>query len=95
MNFALNNVTTTDGYSDPNTLDGLNPCQRVNIDVNNAAIYWQIRQSIQETQIGNWSQEVFMSPGSRTISRQNIVGVRVRSAAAGVAAQVTIEAVAG
>lgn len=94
-NYALNNVTTADQYTAPNTLAPLPVLDHVNIDVSNAAIYWQLQQTndLTSDRSGSWQTEVFMSPGSRTLSRAGMVGVRVRSAAPGVPAQATVEAV--
>lgn len=106
--FALNNITAPDNYTNAATLVGqggvgLPSISRVNIDVSNGGIYWQLllAQQIQTTdQSGSWDQEVFMATGSRSISRLGIVGVRVRAAvpaanlpAGQSQAQVTVEAV--
>jgi hypothetical protein len=96
---VLNNVTTQDAYVAATTLDGFPPAARVTIDVYlsevvPSAVYWQLRvgQGPHENP-GNWEDEVFMGPGSRTVSRTWITGVRVRSAKAGKPAQVTIQTV--
>jgi len=93
VSYALNNVTTQDAYTAATTLDLLPPCSRVNLDVNNTAIYWSVKLAVAGTQLGAWGPDVFMSPGSRTLQRSNIVGIRVRSAVAGKPAQVTAECV--
>jgi len=95
-NWALNNVTTADAYTAGNTLAGLPFPSRILLDVTNAAIYWQLQQSSSPSAMnteGTWGNEVFMLPGSRSLFRAGVRGIRVRSALAGVPAQVTIEAV--
>lgn len=100
--FALNNITAPDNYTPAGTLDQLPILDHVNIDVTNSAIYWSIKQTTDLTTpyTGTWQPEVFMLPGSRTIARAGIVGIRIRAAvpAAGLPtggsqAQVTVEAV--
>lgn len=93
MNFALNNVTTSDGYTTANTLEGLPQSARVNIDVSNNAIYWQLKRVSARAPQGDWEQEVFMIPGSRSLNRTGITGIRVRSAVSGKASQVTVEVI--
>ena len=87
--FPLNNVTTSDQYTNQTTLGPLPGASRVNVDVFNAAIYWQAKYD----GAPNWDNEVFMAPGSRSLSRPGVVGFRVRSAVQGAPAQVTVEAV--
>lgn len=109
--FTLNNVTAPDAYTPGTptptqpvvaTLDLLPILDHVNIDVVNAAIYWSIKQVSSSDPVlgGSWQPEVFQLPGSRTIRRLGIVGIRFRAAipaaqipAGGFQAQVTIEAV--
>lgn len=94
MGIPLNNVTTADAYTAATSLDPMPACLRLNIDVYNQAIFWQIRVGSSEVErSGIWLDEVFMGPGSRTIARKYITGARVRSAAVGKPAQVTLEAV--
>lgn len=88
---ALNNVTTSDAYSDANTMQ-CSGAEKLNITVANAAIYIQFAPDNRlHSAIGNWGPEVFMTP-----RLENKVGkfgaVRVRSAVVGTPAQVTIEA---
>jgi len=93
-NAALNNVTTADGYTVANSLDTSAFADHINIDVANAAVFWQIKQINrlgENAHMATWQTEVFMTPGSRSIRRPGVTGVRVRSGAAGVPAQVTIE----
>lgn len=109
--WALNNITAPDNYtSGPggSTLDNLPVIDHVNIDVTNSSIFWQLKlaqltgyaptESLET--LGQWDTEVFMFPGSKTIDRPGIVGVRVRAAvplaslpAGASQAQVTVEAV--
>jgi hypothetical protein len=94
--WVLNNVTTADAYTAANTLDNLPFPSRINLDVSNAAIFWQLKQADHAPGLytgGTWGAEVMMLPGSRSLFRAGVRGFRVRSAAAGVAAQVTVEAV--
>jgi hypothetical protein len=101
--WALNNITAPDTYTPAATLDNLPGPSTINIDVANQAIYWQLRLLVGTglATEGTWSQEIFMSPGSRSLNRSGVRGVRVRAAiplatlqAQGAAqAQVTVEAV--
>jgi hypothetical protein len=102
MSWALNNVTAPDAYSAAATLDNLPFPTRLNIDVANQAIYWQLKQSTGSglSTEGTWGQEVYMTPGSRTLFRSGVRGVRVRAAvtaanlpAGSTQAHVTVEAV--
>ena len=109
MAYALNNITTADAYTAANTLDVVALigkyagtlkvadiaellCVRANIDVANAAIFWQVKLGPTEP----FSRpELFMLPGSRTLTRRQIAGLRVRSAKVATPAQVTVELVRG
>lgn len=94
MGIPLNNVETANGYTPGTTLDSIAACTRLNIDVYNQSIFWQLRVSPEPVErSGSWQDEVFMGPGSRTLSRRYITGARVRSAVAGKPARVTLEAV--
>ena len=82
-NSALNNVTAPDAYAANATLDTGNWIDHVNVDVTNAAIYWQIKQASRPgdaPQMSTWQAEVFMLPGSRVIDRPGITGFRFRGA---------------
>lgn len=102
MSWAINNLTAPDTYTPASTLDGLPRISRANLDVVNAAIYWQLKQA-NGTGLateGTWGQEVFMTPGSRPLLRAGIVGIRFRAAVTAAQlpsgasqAQVTVEAV--
>jgi hypothetical protein len=96
VSWALNNIMSPDAYTAASTMTNLPFPSRVNIDVSGAAVYWQLQQATSPSGLnteGTWQQEVFMTPGSRTLFRSGVRGVRVRSAVAGIPAQVTIEAV--
>jgi hypothetical protein len=99
---AINNLTAPDTYTAASTLYPLPLLDHINIDVQNAAIYWQIAETNPLTTVlsGAWNSEVFMIPGSRTLTRGSMVGVRFRAAiptaqlpVGAIQAQVTIEAV--
>jgi hypothetical protein len=94
MGVPLNNVETANEYTPATTLDPQAVFTRLNIDVYNQSIFWQIR--VHPTAVagqGTWLDEVFMGPSSRTIQRRFITGARVRSAVAGKPAMVTLEGV--
>lgn len=80
---ALNAINAPDAYTVQATLDGGMILDHINLDVINQGVYWQIRQIPQvgfPPQSASWQPEVFMAPGSRTIDRAGMVGVRVRAA---------------
>jgi hypothetical protein len=101
--WALNNITAPDAYADAATMINLPFPSRINLDVVNQAIYWQLQQAAGPTSLsteGTWQTEVFMLPGSRSLYRPYTRGIRVRAAIpaaslpAGTSqAQVTVEAV--
>lgn len=106
--YPLNNVTAPDNAPTPvSTLDNLEICSHVNIDVQNSGIFWSVKEAsgplMGLERIGNWNPYVFMAPSSRTIYNRGsgIIGFRFYAAvpnatlvAAGlVQAQVTVEAV--
>lgn len=103
MSWALNNITAPDNYSPAATLENLPFPSRINLDVVNASIYWQLKVAAGPTALnteGTWQTEVFMTPGSRPLLRQYVRGIRFRAAVTaanlptgGSQAQVTIEAV--
>lgn len=100
--WALNNITAPDAYTSASTLENLPYPGRINIDVFNQGIYWQLKQSTSTTALsteGTWGQEVYMAPGSRMLARRGVRGIRIRAAikaanlpAGGSQAQVTVEA---
>jgi hypothetical protein len=92
VSWALNNITTADGYTEANTLEtGL--ARRLRVSVNNAAVYRQCLVSrTGERGSAQWQPEAFIIPGTESLSLKGLYGVRVRSAVAGTPAQVTIQA---
>lgn len=105
-NWAINRLTAPDVYgTEPpsGALDYLPELDHINIDVVNQGIYWTLKQvTVTSGKDGEWSPtEVFMSPGSRTLTRPGMVGIKIRAAiphaqlpAGAVQAVVTVEAVA-
>lgn len=93
--YVLNNITTTDTYTDESTLECPGTTE-LNILTYNAAIYLQYAFRIAGYRAGAtvWvpPEGVFFPPGERVRGR-NVEQVRVRSAVIGKPAQVTIEAV--
>ena len=76
---TLNAITAPDNYSDLYSIQGT-PIHHFNIDVNNGAIYWQLQKAAYGA-TGTWeSTEVYMTPGSRSIYRAGVTGIRVRAA---------------
>lgn len=86
---ALNNATTADGYTAGATL----VCpgsRRLTIHARNAAVYYQLGHGMPAIQ---WDPDgaVFLPPGTLSGER-TFDAVRLRSAAAGKPAQVTVDA---
>jgi hypothetical protein len=84
----LNNVTTSDDYRDDATAIGPGS-GRVTLDIGNAAVYLQLGDSVPDVR---WRPELFVTPGFKSYDRR-CDAARVRSAALGHAAQVTLELV--
>lgn len=90
---VLNNVLTLDEYDESTTLI----CQgavKINLAVANAAIYFSYAQRTgmhPGATLGNFGAEALKLPATYLLAR-NVEAVRVRSAAKGVPARVTIEA---
>jgi hypothetical protein len=81
----LNNATTQDRYDDARTV--VAPTAVLwDIDVANAAVYYEFGEGFPDVK---WRPEVFQPPGFRSLTRR-ADAMRVRSAVAGVPAQVTI-----
>jgi len=82
MNAAINVLTAPDTYTPASTLDTGNFVDHFNIDVYNQGIYWSIRQGHprQSPGMAQWGPDVYMAPGSRTINRLWLVGMRFRAA---------------
>jgi hypothetical protein len=79
---VLNNVATTDGYSASTTREQPGTA-RVNLEVFNAAIYYQLKYDP-----GDWQDEVYAAPGRQSLD-EHCAGIRIRSALAGTPAKVT------
>lgn len=95
MSWALNNVTSENAYSEKTTLEtGL--AKRASISVFNASILYQVLTEPERGMKGLaiWQPEVFLAPGSLSIGRRGLYGIRFRSAVAGKPAQVTVELLA-
>lgn len=101
MSWVINNLTAPDNYTAASTLQNIAGTSKINVDVTNAAIFWQLQQAgasgLYTT--GSWSNEVFMAPGSRSLIRDNVTAFRFRAAVpagqlpvGGAQAQVTVEA---
>jgi hypothetical protein len=96
--WAINALTAPTTYSAASTLDNLPFAPSINIDVANAAIYWQVKQANSPSGLhteGTWQEETFMLPGSRSIYRSGLRGFRFRAASSSASPQavVTAEAV--
>lgn len=85
----LNNVTTSDDYSDANSISDFE-AQLLEIDVNNAAVVAQLKRYDQTGKNNdlNFGEEFLIQP---VVGKQyaNCSGFRVKSAVAGVPAQVS------
>lgn len=94
MSWTLNNVTTKDKYEDATTIStGLG--KRAAIDVYNNAVFVSVLTEPRGVKgQAQWQPERFVAPGSISLARKGLFGVKVRSAAAGKAAQVTVEVLA-
>ena len=102
MNAALNAVTAPDAYTPSSTLAPGVFLDHFNIDVANQAIYWQpfVAPANGTAGMAVWGAEVYMPPGSRSITRDYLCGARFRAAiplaslpAGGKQAVVTLEVV--
>lgn len=85
---ALNNITTTDDFTEAATLHAPGSTRLV-LRVRNAAVVYELGQGYGGIE---WTGEVFAPPGDGSIGRR-FDHVRVRSAKVGTPAQVTVEAV--
>src|ERR1700760_2832043 len=90
MPYALNNVTTQDTYVPATTLQCTGSV-RFNLHVFNASIYGRIENAPGVNPGAQSGSEIFRAPGYYSYDRKLDV-VEVRSAVAGVSAQVTIDA---
>lgn len=90
MPYALNNVTTQNNYAPATTLQ-CTDCVRFNLHVFNASIFWRVGNAPGVNPGAQSGAEIFRAPGYYSYDRFIDV-VEVRSAVAGVPAQVTIDA---
>lgn len=90
MPYALNNVTTQNAYNAATTLVCPNSV-RLNLHVFNAGVYFRIGSTPGTSAGAQPTGEIFRAPGLYSMDRF-CDQVEVRSAAAGVPAQVTIDA---
>jgi hypothetical protein len=89
----LNNVATTDAYSDATTI--VRPSiRRLRFQVSNAAIFYQTADPSYGIGAPVWEPERQLIPGLYGFEHR-CNGVRVRSAVAGVPARVSIDFEAG
>ena len=82
-NTAINALTAPDAYSAASTIDPGLRIDHFNIDVSNQPIYWQYKQTTFPAAtpgMATWGAEVYMIPGSRSIFRGGLAGVRFRAA---------------
>lgn len=92
MSASLNNVTTQNDWSTACTLDAGQPCIRINLDISNAAIYYDFGRRLGSSGGIVWDGRPTFSPPSFKALDRRFNAVRVKSAAAGKPAQVTITA---
>jgi hypothetical protein len=87
---TLNNITTTDQYTEDSTVAQAGTV-KVNVYVSNASVMCQMADPAPGLQHSDaWRPEVFYGPAHYNLQRK-VNAVRVRSAAPGVPAQVTVE----
>jgi hypothetical protein len=87
MAFALNNVTTADGYT-PATTMSCQGSRALELHALNANIYYEIGLGAPSVV---WQGEIFMSAG-HLLKPMRLDAIRVRSAKAGTPAQVSVVA---
>ena len=82
MNAALNRITAPDAYTVGSTIDTSRDVDHINIDTANQAVYWQLKEYRPPlaSRAADWTNEVYMPPGSRIIDRDGVTGIRVRAA---------------
>ncbi len=89
MPYALNNTTAPAAYSPASTLYCLR-ARRLNLDVTNAAIYYQLGSGGGDPA---WGPEFFMTPSFRGLDRAfDAVRFRAANTSANPQAQVTLAA---
>lgn len=81
MAYSLNNATPGVAYAATATLEGLEPCVKVNFAVSNGLVFYQIKTASFGIHgaSGTWLPEVALVPGSKSVTRNGITGVRVRA----------------
>lgn len=100
MPAALNNVATQDSYVDATTVTFMRARAGFTIQVNNAAVYYQVGHLLPGIPAVNWEPgEHFLQPSIAAFKDPALEGlpmgamfgaVRLRSAAAGVPARVSV-----
>lgn len=98
MSRPVNNVATSDDYSDAATFTVLPPASGMTLTVNNAAIYYQQAEAMSGYDRGqNWQPESFLIPGRYNFDDGDklpgsfgFVGLRIRSAVPGTPARISI-----
>ncbi len=103
-NVAINNITAPDNYTQQSTIDPGRKIDYLTLIVANQGIFFTLKEYTppQEARAGYDTAEVYMPPGSRTIDRDTLCGIKVRAAIAAGSlpagssqAVVTVEAVLG
>lgn len=88
---TLRNVATTDQYADPPGGCGIigRGANSGSYTIANAAVYMQMLGRMPGGMSGAWGLEEFITPGAYFFDGEQVDGVRFRSAAVGVPAQVS------
>lgn len=83
-NASINKLTAPDAFTTASTIAPGRAVDHINISVSNQGIFWQLFEYTQpqSARAGYNTSEVFMPPGSVTIDREGICGIRVRAAIA-------------
>lgn len=94
MPVVLNNVATSDNYTDTATCVFARATTKVSIIIANAAVYIRYEKALQGRRSGQFSMELFQVPGTGSKidpfgDGSPIISVAFRSAASGVPASVT------
>lgn len=99
MPYPFNNVTTADAYDDARSVVFPSPKAAFTLNIANAAIYYQLARPGNRSGDYVWDQnEYYLLPSFTSFSDPSVeipgatafAGVRVRSAAVGIAAAVTV-----
>ena len=96
MTYPVNNVTTANEYTDANTATFSPPKQTAYMVVTGASVFYRIMPGVGlQALAGQYLQEVFVPPGRYSFSSDDsptgyIAQLAVRSAVAGIPAQVSI-----